>query len=79
MLDAMCDLSIIYNEGMSYNLASKHDLGSELDLHQRSQFLSRVRLWRTSLVAELDFVTNPTMAVYCLRYVILNSVRADAC
>ncbi|KAI9150359.1 Nitrogen assimilation transcription factor nirA 5 [Paramyrothecium foliicola] len=67
ILDAMCDLSIIYNEAMSHNNSGNCKLGSEVDLTRRSEYLARVRDWRVSLAEPLQLPHNPSMEVYLLR------------
>jgi hypothetical protein len=70
----MCDLSVIYNEVMSYHLGGNYKLGSEVDLSRRSQLLARIRDWRMGLTGELHVSNNPSMQVYMLRFVTPASV-----
>jgi hypothetical protein len=67
VLDAMCDLSVIYNEALSHHLSGVSTLGSEYDLSRRSKFLSSIRDWRLGLSEDLHVQNNPTKVVYMLR------------
>jgi len=68
ILYAMCDLSDIYNDVMSYTVSLDGETGSEADVLARASYLRQVRALHPGLPAQLQLGAALSPAVYLLRY-----------
>ncbi|TEA21429.1 Exoglucanase 1 [Colletotrichum sidae] len=74
VLNAACDLSIIYNEAMQYNKrVNVGDLGSHHDIQKRVELFAKLRSWRESISYELHDGEVGVSAYHLRRGVILCS------